>query len=307
MQTPLVSVIIPTYNGVKYIHDTIASALAQTYNHREIIVIDDGSTDDTVEAVRRTFDERVILLQKSNGGPASARNHGIRRARGKYIALLDHDDLWLAEKLALQVEMLENQPETALVFSNAYLFDAASQHDAGTFFEIDAPARGRVFSKLLMRNFIPNLTVVVRKAIFDRFGLFDETGRALSADDYHKWLEVALHYPIDFIDKPLARFRQHAHNYSNDLPRSIRETFFIVDEIFEKGGALVEVYRHLQRQRHADLYYRLARWQQRRGDYRAAAQNALLALRSQPSFWKAAVLYAYVALSRIGKRNDRKD
>ena len=100
---PKVSVIIPAYNAAPYLAETLASVFAQSYPDYEIIVVDDGSTDDTL-AVLEQFADRITLIRKPNGGPASARNAGLRQARGELLAFLDGDDLWLPDKLAAQVE-----------------------------------------------------------------------------------------------------------------------------------------------------------------------------------------------------------
>ena len=114
---PRVSVIIPTYNREKYIAETINSVLDQTFSDYEIIVVDDGSADNTERLIREQFADEVIYLSKPNGGPASARNMGMRVAKGEYIAFLDSDDLWLPEKLAIQTRFMDAHPEIGLTYS----------------------------------------------------------------------------------------------------------------------------------------------------------------------------------------------
>lgn len=295
MQKPFVSVIIPTFNGARFINETIESALAQTYDNYEVIVIDDGSTDDTVARVER-FGNRIRFLQKDNGGPASARNYGIERAHGSLIALLDHDDLWLPERLALQVDFLEQHPEVALVYADAYLLETGNANSARTCFEIDPPQRGMVFDKLLARNFIPNLTVLVRRTIFDEFGLFDASGNILTSDDYHKWLQVTLHYPIDYIAQPLGSFRRHGHNFSNDMAAIVRAAMHSMEDIFTRYPEQTAPHAGLRRQVEADLHYRLARWHQQQGRHGAARLAAKTALAANPVFWRAGLAYAYSLL-----------
>jgi glycosyltransferase involved in cell wall biosynthesis len=115
--SPLVSVIIPVYNGQETICRAIDGVLGQSYREREVIVVDDGSTDSTVELLRK-YASKIRLVEQKNGGVASARNHGIKLADGEYVAFLDADDFWIQEKLAIQVEILRRHPSVGLTFSN---------------------------------------------------------------------------------------------------------------------------------------------------------------------------------------------
>src|SRR5579859_34609 len=112
--TPLVSVVIPTYNGSQLLFETLQTVFAQTFRDFEVIVVNDGSTDDTPEMLRR-FSGRVRVISQENGGIGVARNRGIAEASGRYVALLDHDDLWMPEKLARQVQFLEEHHECIAV------------------------------------------------------------------------------------------------------------------------------------------------------------------------------------------------
>src|ERR1044072_1794023 len=115
---PLVSVIIPTYNSARFLAESIQSVLGQSFRDFELIVIDDGSTDNT-EAVVAAFPEALRYVKKANGGPAAARNFGIREARGDFIAFLDADDFWMSDKLALQVAHFNDHPEYGVVFTGS--------------------------------------------------------------------------------------------------------------------------------------------------------------------------------------------
>ena len=124
--TPLVSVIVPAYNNAHFLPAAIDSILNQTFDNFELIVVDDGSTDNT-QAVLAGFGDRLRYVRKANGGPSSARNLGIQMARGQLIAFQDADDLWLPEKLALQVAYFHLHPEVGVVFTDAVRFDAAGK------------------------------------------------------------------------------------------------------------------------------------------------------------------------------------
>ena len=125
MQLPLVSVVVPTFNRAHLIGRTIASVLGQTHRRVEVIVVDDGSTDATREAIARDHggDERVRYFRKENGGPASARNFGFRYARGAYVALLDSDDTWLPWKLSLQIRCMERDPRVGMTWTDMEMID----------------------------------------------------------------------------------------------------------------------------------------------------------------------------------------
>src|SRR6266571_2992397 len=121
--TPLVSVIIPAYNQGKLLARAIDGALGQTYEHKEIIVVNDGSPDSLTRDTAKQYGERIIYVERANGGVAAARNTGIEAANGELIALLDQDDVWLANKLERQVAVLRSHPNVGVVHSSYYLID----------------------------------------------------------------------------------------------------------------------------------------------------------------------------------------
>ena len=160
---PEISVIIPAYNGEKYLAETIESVLSQTFKDFEVIVVDDGSTDRTRE-IAQSYGNELFYVFKENGGPGSARNAGIKVSKGRFIALLDHDDLWLPEKLEKQISLIKKRLNVGMVFSDACLFNSKRGY-LGTCFQEARPFSGSVFEKLFLRNFVPNLTTLTRKEI----------------------------------------------------------------------------------------------------------------------------------------------
>ena len=155
-----VSVIIPSYNSSRYLSQAIESVLAQSYKEFEIIVVDDGSTDNTRKAVEK-FKDNVIYLYKSNGGPASARNLGISKSIGEYIAFLDADDYWLPKKLKTQIDFIKKHEEFALIHSNTWVFEESKQLYPR--FINKQPPIGNVYKQLFLKNFINNLTVILKR------------------------------------------------------------------------------------------------------------------------------------------------
>lgn len=208
----LVSVIIPCFNASQYISEAISSVLNQTYSNYEIIVIDDGSTDNTKTAIEIHF-HSIKYFYKDNGGPASARNLGIAKANGEYIAFLDADDYWLPDKLALQIDVLKTNSQYGLIHSN-YLIREEGR-DLYPRFLTHKPPSGNVFESLFIDNHIGNLTVVIRRECLEAIGRFDESRELISIEDYEFWLRIARSFEIRYIDKPVAVYRVHATNISN--------------------------------------------------------------------------------------------
>lgn len=206
----LVSVVIPTYNRADLVKDTIRSVLDQTIvSSLEIIVVDDGSTDNTHAAIAALLDGTVRYYYQANGGPGSARNLGIRVALGDYVAFLDSDDLWMPRKLELQLARL-SQTGNAWAFCDAEILSGPSQRMIGLYSKCSyAPHEGDIARPLLMGNFIASPTPLIRRDVFDHVGMFSEDRHRQYTEDWRLWLRIAAYYPIDFVTQPLARYRVH--------------------------------------------------------------------------------------------------
>jgi glycosyltransferase involved in cell wall biosynthesis len=204
-----ISVIIPTYNRAELLAETLLSALEQTLADREIIVVDDGSTDRTSE-VAKTFQDRIIYLRQPNSGPAKARNAGIRLAKGKYIAFLDSDDLWLPEKLELQYRFLEQTASIGLVFTDVMWF-SNGQVLLPSLRERYQLYSGQVFEKLLFDNWIATSSVLVRRECLEEVGGFDEDPQIMYVEDWNLWIRLARQYQFALVDKVLVKRRYHPH------------------------------------------------------------------------------------------------
>lgn len=194
---PTVSVIIPTYNTAKYIGHTIDSVLGQNYKDYEIIVVDDGSTDNTKE-VLKPYMEQIRYLYQKNSGRAGARNTGIKAARGRYVAFLDSDDLWTPGKLAKQVDIMDDNENIDFLFGDKQRFSDDGNIIISSMFTekgydenfFGDPLYVRnAYKKLLQEPYIPTGTVIMKKECLDKSGLFDET---IYAEDWEFWLRIAL-------------------------------------------------------------------------------------------------------------------
>jgi teichuronic acid biosynthesis glycosyltransferase TuaG len=208
-----VSVIIPTYNRPRWLPETIESVLDQTYSYMEIIVVNDGSTDNT-EEVLEPYIDKIKYIYKENGGPGSAVNAGIMAATGKYIARLDDDDLFLPEKVELQVRMFQQRPELGLVATDNHIIDAEGGI-VETRRVLDFSKHGALVT-LLQHCIFSQPTVMVRKECHDKVGLYRNT----YAQDYDMWLRIARAYPVGVIHSPLAMYRRHGSNRSGRLSSS---------------------------------------------------------------------------------------
>ena len=220
-----ISIIIPTYNSAQYICEAIESVLNQTYKDFEIIVVDDGSTDNTKEVIK-PYLNKIKYIYQQNSGPSAARNRGIKEAKGEYIAFLDADDIWLPQKLELQIKFMEKEKEVGLIFSDMILFNEKgiiknSFLKEKLFFNklsikplssTEKVIYDNVFNALLQENFIPTNTVIVKKECFNKVGFFDET--LFSVEDRDMWLRIGLFYDIGFINFPLVLTRFHETNIS---------------------------------------------------------------------------------------------
>jgi len=209
---PLVSVVVTTYNQAAYIEQTLESVFAQTYDPYEVIVVDDGSTDDT-PALMAKFDGRIEYVRQKNMGVAGSRNTGVGKARGEFIAFLDGDDLWEAEKLSVQVAEAKRYPEAGLIAVDGSQFDGDRIIETTLFFGPgckDLPDEsvnsGRYYHQLLHNQFIYSTSqVMVPAKVLAAVGLSD--GRFKRASDYDLYLRIAAKYDFTIIKKRLTRWR----------------------------------------------------------------------------------------------------
>lgn len=235
---PKVSVIIPTYNSAPFIVATIRSVLDQTYDNYEVIIVDDGSTDDTLQVVNDfvssscDFVDKILVFSKPNGGPASARNLAIRNSTGQYIAFLDGDDLWTPNKLTEQVKFLECHPEVGMTFAEAVVF--IEQSGQKEFRETIGYTGNTSFCYLLLGDHIPNSTVMIRRECVDKIGLLNESRELVAVEDYEYWLRLARSFPIKGIAKQMAFYRVHGNNLMGEgenIERGLRLPLRVLNEI----------------------------------------------------------------------------
>jgi glycosyltransferase involved in cell wall biosynthesis len=209
---PLVSVVIATYNMARYLPLAVRSALDQTYKNIEVLVVDDGSTDDTQDVIGSFLDDhRVRYFTQENKGQAAAKNHGVRESKGDYVAFLDADDIWALEKIDLQLPLFLRSETVGVVHARVLYIDETGKELRVADNEL---FRGRVSGPLLIRNFIGFGTSIVKKECFDRLGGFKENIRM--GVDYDLWLRFSTQYEFDYIDRPLLYYRVWSGQMSNN-------------------------------------------------------------------------------------------
>ena len=205
MSRTMISVIIPTYNRAHLLPRALDSILSQSCLPNEIIVVDDGSTDDTSVLMTSVYPE-IVFIQQSNTGVSCTRNVGIKRASGDWIAFLDSDDEWFPEKLEVQMNALYKNPELKICHTNEIWIRNGTRVNPKKKHE---KFGGWIFQKCLPLCCISPSSVIIHKSIFDEVGLFD--GSLLVCEDYDLWLRITARNPVLYIEKPLLR-KYGGHN-----------------------------------------------------------------------------------------------
>jgi glycosyltransferase involved in cell wall biosynthesis len=220
LKTPDISVVIPAFNAEKTIEETVKSVLNQTFRDFEIIIVNDGSTDETLNIISRFLDSRVKILTQENSGPQKSRNLGIKESVGRYIAFLDADDLWTSDKLELQLQMLEKYPESSVVYSWTNVIDEDNQvFRRGGYFT----RRGNVFLDLLLINFIESgSNPLIRSEVIKEVGGFDD--EIVAGQDWDMWLSLAENHAFEVVPKVqvLYRKKQNLESWSGNIERQER-------------------------------------------------------------------------------------
>jgi glycosyltransferase involved in cell wall biosynthesis len=276
---PSVSVVLATYNYGRYLAGALDSALGQTLNDLEIIVVDDGSTDETKDVIVRYLgNPRVRYFGVNHSGQPAAKNIGIRLARAPLIAFLDADDLWLPTKLEKQVALFVADPCLGVVYSRRQLID-----EQGRQLHFPQPhlPRGQVLADMFRQNFICFSSAVVRRDILDQVGMFD-TNLAL-AIDYDLWLRVAQRFPFDYVDEPLVMYRTGHASLSRRTEERLKTAAGIMTRFLNDYGGRNALDPGLVRRAQAETYYEIALATRNRSRWAALPWYGR-ALRSTPRF-----------------------
>lgn len=277
--SPLLSVVIPAYNIAPYLDEAVRSVLAQTLADLEVVVVDDGSTDHTPAVLAAIRDPRLRVVRKLNGGLSSARNAGLRAARGRYFGLLDGDDIWMQRKAELQVAMLENNPDVTLTYSHsAYLHEDGTPTGALLVSGIAAPT----WRQMVVRNHIGNgSTAIGRRDDLLAAGLFDERFRT-AFEEYELWPRLLRHSGrgIRLVPEVLTGYRIRNGSGSMQLGSFARQAELARDVLRAK---MPDIPRHLLNLGLAFSYRITARKAASLGLRREAMHYLGLALRTAPT------------------------
>jgi len=251
-RNPLISVVMPTHNSAQFVADAVRSVLAQTYSPVELIVVDDGSTDETLK-VLEPFRTRIKCVRQPNRGPSAARNRGIRESRGELIAFLDSDDQWLPEKLARQWEIMQANPRVGLVHTGNLVLQQGSGKICEPLRDCGKPS-GDLSKSIFLANPIVTSTVLVRRACLDHDHCFDENLR--TCEDYDLWIRLASVVEFAYVDVALAIYRCHTHNTSRNEWVMTRDEVFVLHKQLRANPLLPKRLGWLKvRRRLADAYF----------------------------------------------------
>jgi glycosyltransferase involved in cell wall biosynthesis len=288
-----VSVVIPNYNYGRYISDAIDSALGQTLKPHEVVVVDDGSTDDSLEVLQE-YEGRITLIRQTNQRAAGARNAGAEAATGEYLAFLDADDYWHSQKLEKQVERMESDLEVGLVHCGMFFVDEerkeVSEHLDGQ--------EGWVAEKLLRFQPViigPGSSTLVRKDVFHDVGGYDTDLQ--NSEDWDFSVRVATKSKFAFVQEPLVYYRQHGsgkHSRIERMERSMRRAY---DKAFSSGE-----FGHIQRECYGNFYMIVAGSYFHAGNVPRSVASGLKALYYNPRTVKRIAEYP---LRRLRRSEDK--
>jgi len=294
----LVSVIVPVYNRADLVGKTIESILDQDYNRIEVLVINDGSTDNSLQVIRSFADrypEKVVVIDQQNSGQVRARNAGLQKARGEFIAFLDSDDTWERQKLSLQIPLFRG--DVGLVYSA--IREVTANGSCLRTVWCDPGMRGNIYRQLLVQNRMTGGSVVISRRALESVGGFDESFKA--AENWDLWIRIAERFRIEFVNQPLVNYLCHSENMSIDRDRMINASWAILqkhlpperrDEVLQKTYA--DAYAH--------YYYNLGVLEFSREEYRQARSRFV-------ECWKYRLFYrdslVRVCRSVLGARTNR--
>lgn len=289
MKSPIVSVIIPTFNYDKFIGEALKSVFEQTLKDFEIIVIDDGSTDNTKEIVE-SFGEKVRYFYQPRKGPASARNKGIRESKGVFVAFLDADDVWLPTKLEKQVNLFGDNPRLGMALTDNFLFD-----EAGIYRDYVNKKRylltGDVVANIFINSGVVTPTVMVRRDVFDKVGLFEEN--LYIAEDDNMWIRIAVEYEVGIVDESLAKIRDHrgrTMRVSDKLIESVEQNIELLSNKY--GPKVASQIKPLAAHKYNQIYFSQGYGQFEQGNYKQARGLFKKALKVNPGNRKT-IIYMF--------------
>lgn len=295
MISPKVSVIMPLYNGERFIVSAIESVLAQTYKNFEIVIVNDGGIDNSREKISPYLELPFVqYVEQANRGVAAARNTAIGKATGELIAFLDQDDLWTPRKLEAQVTYLRDHPAVPMVHGDVAWIDAGGRP---VDFKWDNNVSGACLAQLFQLNRIAVVTVMVAKRCLGEVGLFDES--LSGVDDYELWLRIARRFPIGRLDDVVASYRFHDLNTSHaGGMMADREIMALERFVSAFPDVTQSLGRRAVNKRIANLHFKLGGWHMWHSrDFAAAKRECLAAIKLRPSHLPSYRRYLWCAMT----------
>jgi glycosyltransferase involved in cell wall biosynthesis len=275
---PKISVVIPAYNAMHYLPETLDNLLKQTYDDFEVIIVNDGSTDSIEQWFSQLQDRRVKLISQENQGLSGARNTGITNAKGEYLAFLDADDLWEPTKLEKQIRILEDNPEVGLVYT---WVEYVNDNGQSTGRVLKHQAEGNVWEKLIECNLIECGSVaMVRRNCFDDVGIFDRNLGSF-VEDWDMWLRIAERFHFKVLKEVLVYYRQHSNGTSKNWHAMEKSYNLVIEKAFYSTQSKLQ---YLKNKSYAYAYLCLA-WkplQARVQDYKTAINFRYIAIKYYP-------------------------
>jgi glycosyltransferase involved in cell wall biosynthesis len=283
----LISVIIPVYNGEKTIRETIQSVLDQTFSDFELLIINDGSQDKTLDVVFTIADPRIQIFSYPNSGVNASRNRGIQKSTGEFIAFLDADDLWTPDKLDAQFMALQENSDAAVAYSWVDYID-----ESGKFLRRGSycAASGNVYAQLLLSDFLENgSNPLIRRSHLNQVGLFDES---LSyGEDWELWIRLAARYPFIVVTRSQILYRVSSHTASTHTDKMAVQVSQVIEKSFAQAP---ESFQYLKSVSMGNLYkyltYKTLEGLPERNQGLAALKFLVLAIRNDPNLLKEKVL-----------------
>ncbi len=299
-----ISAVIPTYNNAAFITEAIDSILAQSHPVDEIIVVDDGSSDHSealVKAIAKKTN-KLVYIKQQNQGPSSARNRGIESASGDWIAFLDADDRWPADKIALQLAALKSEPSLQLIAGDMAETDEqghvliesmlAKHQLLSQFQALKGRPLNNALTSLIEKNFIPTGTVLVKRSALHKAGCFNPDIRF--GEDLELWAKIACHHPITCLPQRLMYRRQHGSNATQNTGPMLEDLVKVMASIGQYGADQLKSQGVTSSTLRASALADLGYWQFSQGNYRQARKNFTASLKAHVG--KRALLYSAACL-----------
>jgi glycosyltransferase involved in cell wall biosynthesis len=276
---PMVSIIMPAYNASKTITDSINCVLAQTYEHWELLIINDGSTDNTWKVLTQFDERRIKVFTQVNKGVAVARNTGLKHAQGEYIAFLDSDDLWLTTKLEKQILLFEGSSNRlGLIYTKYRSFYKDISRSFSM--DIDAPIGYlNPYHRLLIMDYVPTLTVMIKASIVNDIGYFSEDLRG--TEDWDYWIRIAKSYRIERLNEELAFYRISPNSLSRNKDKHSIEELKVLDRHLTGKLDIPPTVCHMA---HTFWYFKKIRHQLASGHFKNVINSTLLLIQLRPIY-----------------------